>query len=77
MDEVRTSELIAIARKVSQEFPDLDLRFNICENGSTIRLLAPDLTEHPIDLDANIEDSQQILYEAILAVKEVAKRFDA
>ncbi len=77
LDERSKKSFVFIASELNRLFPDLDLRFNLKAGSSQIRFLVADVTEDPLELDLDEQDPQKLVYEASLAIKEIAQLFDS
>lgn len=69
-------QILEVAEQLSFVFPQFDLRFNWLEGGSLLRCIIPE-----VDPDQVLEfelggETNEIVWEAVLAVKELGRLFD-
>jgi len=62
---------------IVKSFPEIDLRITRQEGSEFILLGAPEHSDDEVSLDLNSAASSEILFEAIFAVKSLARLFDA
>ena len=72
-----TEQFIDIAQQVSLEFPELDLRFSLQSDSNILRYSAADVSQEVFELELGLEETTNLVYEAIFKVKQVAQLFDA
>ena len=65
-----------MASRLSEQFPQLDLRFNLTEGDEYMRCMLPEVSDEVLEFHLG-SDSDRLLHEAIFAIKEVARLFDA
>lgn len=76
-----TSKQQHVARRLAQDllqtFPKLDLRLNTQAGRPAIRLIAPEFSNRVIELEVIDKSPDELLMEAVFAVKELGQLFDA
>jgi hypothetical protein len=77
LDERSKKSFVFIASELNRIFPDLDLRFNLKAGSKQIRFLVADIAEDTFELNLDEQEPQELIYEATLAIKEIARLFDA
>ena len=76
-NEEISQQFVFLASRLSTEFPELDLRFTLRSGSSKMRFTIADLDSEYFDLDLDIGRSFEALYEAIFAIKQITRTFDA
>ena len=71
-----TKQFVHFASQVSSFFPELDLRFNLQGNSSTVRYSIPDICQDVFEVTLSGSLVEHI-HEAAFAIKEATGRFDA
>lgn len=66
-----------LAQDLLQTFPKLDLRLNTQAGRPAIRLIAPEFSTRVIELQVIDKSPDELLMEAVFAVKELGQLFDA
>ena len=72
-----TKQFIDLASKLSANFPDLDLRFNLQGNTNKIRYTVPTVSSKVFELTLGRSNVDKLVYEATFEIKELTQRFDA
>ncbi|MCB0345979.1 MAG: hypothetical protein KDD66_12740 [Bdellovibrionales bacterium] len=69
-------QILDVAEKLSFVFPDFDLRFNWLEGGNCLRCILPDVNPDEV-LEFELGGAtEEIIWEATFAVKQLAQLFD-
>ncbi len=69
-------QILEVAEKLSFVFPEFDLRFNWLEGGNLLRCIVPDVNPDEV-LEFELGGAtDEIVWEATFAVKELAQLFD-
>lgn len=68
---------VYVASALNDYFPDLDLRFNMRSGTTHIRCIIPEHSAEALELDLGAMNPQELLNEAILSIKVIARLFDA
>ena len=74
--EIR-QQFISIASELSNIFPDLDLRFNLQGGSNRLRYVAAAISSEVHELELGDLETQELIFEAIFTLKEVAQLYDA
>jgi hypothetical protein len=75
--DILADKFHCFALYLCNSFPELDLRFNYQEGTTYLRYLAPDVSSHIFEVEIVERSMDEIVLEAILNIKEIAKLFDA
>ena len=75
--EILEEEFHFIVRELTNVFPELDLRFNLQAGSNRIRYQIADVSHDTYEAQIGAQSAQNILNEAILNIKAIARRFDA
>ena len=70
-------KFVCVATLLSNQFPDLDLRFNLTSGSSTVRFQVATVSDQIFELDLESNESTFLVHNAILSIKEVARLFDS
>lgn len=70
-------QFVFLAQELSNRFPDLDLRFNLQNDSSTLRFIIAAISRDVVELDLGEYETSDLLNAAILQIKEMAQIFDA
>lgn len=68
---------VLLAQRISNMFPDIDLRFTLQSGDQCIRYQAPDLSGEVFELDLALKSCEELIYEAAFRLKELGQLFDA
>lgn len=67
----------SISSELNKQFPDLDLRFTMQQDSRSMRFRAAAVSESILELDLGDSPTENLLHQAIFAIKELASLFDA
>ena len=70
------NNFVAIASKVSITFPDLDLRFVLEQGKSKARYIIATVSSDAYEVDLSSRNTQEIINDTILHIKQIARLFD-
>jgi len=70
-------QFVFLATELANRFPELDLRFNLQNESSTLRFVAAAVSKDVVELDLGEHETGDLLNAAILQIKEMARIFDA
>lgn len=76
-DNKNTEQFVAIASAVSFHFPELDVRFTRRDGSAVVRYQASGTSPETFELRLGAKPTRQLINEAILNLKAVARMFDA
>ena len=68
---------VRISSEIANSFPSLDLRFSMRSDSSKLRFWAEGVSARVFELDLSKADSRAAVYQAVLAIKEAARLYDA
>jgi len=68
---------VSVAHQLGVLFPDLDLRFSLQSGSETLRFMAADISREVHEVSLVGKSTNEILHQAIFAIKEICGRFDA
>lgn len=72
------SQFVRLASRISEQFPQLDLRFNLQSGTKVLRcLIAENSPSSIIEVALGSAPTEELLYEAIFAIKVATHSFDA
>ena len=69
-------QFIEVARQLSGQFPELDLRFNLEDGSPILRFMMPEFTAEVFELELGALETSHLVCEAMFTIKEIARLFD-
>lgn len=72
-----SKQFVYLASELSTKFPQLDLRFNYQSESGLFRIMAAACSREIYEFPLGEGSTDDVLYEAIFLIKEVAQIFDA
>lgn len=74
--DVVREQFIEVAHRVSCSFPELDLRFSLKSGTHQLRFVAADVSDEIYEIELGVDETEILVMDAILTIKEVARLFD-
>lgn len=76
MDPIR-KQFVQVAHELAVRFPDIDLRFSLTSGTKVLRYRAANISSEILEVELGSNKTQDIINEAILTIKALARHFDA